>query len=210
LKEYNNTPVQPKDTGGGGGNGNTGGYSGGLDTTTKDTPKERWGLFSADSNKFIAGPFDLKNLADNEAASRKGKYKWFNGPERQWETEGIIVKKYDTGGYTGEWAGGSERENGRLAFLHQKELVLNEQDTANFLTAIQITRGMSGVLESVANKMASIGSTFSNNVANTSNGIQQQITINADFPDATSATEIEEALLSLVNRASQQAFNVNI
>jgi len=31
---------------------------------------------------------------------------------------------YDTGGYTGEWS-----NDGRLAFLHQKELVLNAEDT---------------------------------------------------------------------------------
>jgi hypothetical protein len=39
------------------------------------------------------------------------------------EVEGLA-----SGGYTGEW--GSE---GKLAFLHEKELVLNADDTANFL-----------------------------------------------------------------------------
>ena len=43
--------------------------------------------------------------------------------------------KFDTGGYTGSW--GSE---GRLALLHQKELVLNKQDTENFLNAVNILR----------------------------------------------------------------------
>ena len=41
--------------------------------------------------------------------------------------------KFDTGGYTGEW--GSE---GKFAMLHEKELVLNRDDTANLLEAIRM------------------------------------------------------------------------
>jgi len=41
-----------------------------------------------------------------------------------------------TGGYTGNWP----EPNGRLAFLHQKELVLNADDTKNMLSAVNITR----------------------------------------------------------------------
>jgi len=41
----------------------------------------------------------------------------------------------DTGGYTGEWGA-----DGRLAILHQKEIVLNANDTVNFLSAIEILR----------------------------------------------------------------------
>jgi hypothetical protein len=42
---------------------------------------------------------------------------------------------YDTGGYTGAWG-----PEGRLAVLHQKEMVLNAQDTENFLLATNILR----------------------------------------------------------------------
>jgi len=38
---------------------------------------------------------------------------------------------YDTGGYTGEWG-----PEGKLALLHQKELILNKDDTSNFLSAL--------------------------------------------------------------------------
>jgi hypothetical protein len=41
----------------------------------------------------------------------------------------------DTGGYTGEWG-----SSGKLAMLHEKELVLNQNDTANFLDALNISR----------------------------------------------------------------------
>lgn len=210
LKEYNNTPVASKDTGGGGGGGTSGGGGGFTGGDSNDTKRTRTAYKVYQQQKSNGYTYVMETFYSEaeakkyvEERSRTNR----TGDRIYWKA---ITESYDTGGYTGEWVGGSQKENGKFAILHQKELVLNEQDTANFLTAIQITRGMSGVLESVANKMASIGSTFSSNVANTSNGIQQQITINADFPDATSATEIEEALLSLVNRASQQAFNVNI
>ena len=47
--------------------------------------------------------------------------------------------KFDTGGYTGEW--GSE---GKIAMLHEKELVLNKEDTENLLEAIRLLKGVSG------------------------------------------------------------------
>ena len=41
----------------------------------------------------------------------------------------------DTGGYTGVWG-----PDGRIAMLHEKELVLNASDTANFLKAVDVMR----------------------------------------------------------------------
>jgi hypothetical protein len=43
--------------------------------------------------------------------------------------------KYNTGGYTGSW--GSE---GKLAILHEKEIVLNKEDTENLLASVQMVR----------------------------------------------------------------------
>jgi hypothetical protein len=41
----------------------------------------------------------------------------------------------DTGGYTGEW--GTE---GKIAMLHEKELILNSDDTTNFLASLEVLR----------------------------------------------------------------------
>jgi hypothetical protein len=41
----------------------------------------------------------------------------------------------DTGGYTGAWG-----NSGKLAVLHEKELVLNKSDTENILSAVVATR----------------------------------------------------------------------
>jgi hypothetical protein len=51
-----------------------------------------------------------------------------------------------TGMYTGSW--GSE---GKVAILHEKELVLNQTDTQNILDAVTIARAMAmGVTSSIA------------------------------------------------------------
>ena len=49
---------------------------------------------------------------------------------------------YDTGGYTGEWG-----PEGRLAMLHQKEIVLNAHDTENFLAGINILRDITSAID---------------------------------------------------------------
>ena len=46
-----------------------------------------------------------------------------------------LIQGYDTGGYTGAWG-----QAGKLAVLHEKELVLNKYDTENLLQAIQMLR----------------------------------------------------------------------
>ena len=118
-----------------------------------------------------------------------------------WVKKSDIVG-YDTGGYTGEWS----NNNGRLAMLHQKELVLNANDTTNMLSAISILRDITANLgATLLNKMASIsaGSTGSIGQGLAAAGMEQNVVINAEFPNATSSKEIEDALNNLVNRASQ-------
>ena len=50
----------------------------------------------------------------------------------------MLLEKYATGGYTGEWG-----PEGKLAVLHEKELILNKDDTANMLKMIELTRNKS-------------------------------------------------------------------
>lgn len=112
---------------------------------------------------------------------------------------------FDTGGYTGAW--GSE---GRLAMLHQKELVLNARDTENMLNAVNIIRDISRVIDlnaaSSANAFNLISSTYATNGGQT---IEQEVTIHAEFPNATDHTEIEEAFNTLINQAAQFANRKN-
>ena len=109
---------------------------------------------------------------------------------------------YDTGGYTGEWG-----PEGRMAMLHQKEIVLNAHDTENFLAAIGIVRDISDQIEKNAivmqyqNQLAN----YRASVGNSDKTLQQEVHITAEFPNATDHNEIEEAFKNLTNLASQYA-----
>ena len=113
------------------------------------------------------------------------------------------ISGYDTGGYTGTW----NNMNGRLGFLHQKELVLNAKDTKNILDTVEIVRNITNSLgETLLSKIASISTgnaNFMHDMSKSSNDIKQNVIINADFPNAENAQEIENALNNLVNKASQ-------
>lgn len=109
----------------------------------------------------------------------------------------------DTGGYTGDWG-----PEGKIAMLHQKELILNAKDTENFLTATNILREISDMLDQNA-LVASLGAI--NLRAMTLNTpadqvLQQEVTIHADFPNVTDHNEIELAIDNLINAASQHAY----
>lgn len=107
----------------------------------------------------------------------------------------------DTGGYTGQWG-----PEGRLALLHQKELVLNDSDTSNFLAATGILRDISKLidLESIANRLTGVSNIWTGSLGG-ANTLEQMVQIEAHFPNATDRNEIEEAFSNLLNTASQYA-----
>ena len=128
-------------------------------------------------------------------------------------TSAEIKKTYGlaTGGYTGKWVDGDKK--GKLAFLHQKELVLNAKDTSNILTAVKSVRSMQDILSALNTSMqARTGSLLSdllnhrNNLNNGNNIVQQKVYIEAKFEGQTESAQIEKALDNLVNYASQYAF----
>lgn len=108
---------------------------------------------------------------------------------------------FDTGGYTGEWG-----LDGKLALLHEKELVLNADDTTNFLKAIDVVRQISDMID--LNALSSAGglsSLFAATASSSSQNLQQEVHITAEFPNATDKDQISEAFSDLVNLASQYA-----
>lgn len=106
---------------------------------------------------------------------------------------------FDTGGYTGQWG-----PSGKLAMLHQKEIVLNADDTKNFLQAIDILRSIVSVIDLGAMQAMS-GSMVSSSINSANNSLNQNVTIHAEFPNAVNHSEIEQAFDNLVNKASQYA-----
>ena len=112
-----------------------------------------------------------------------------------------VMAKYDTGGYTGSWG-----SSGRMAMLHQKELVLNAQDTENMLKTVDMVRNIVRVIDlnagSHSGGLGYIGAAYNGHNAQV---IEQDVTIHAEFPNAVNHTEIEMAFDNLINHASQFA-----
>lgn len=118
---------------------------------------------------------------------------------------------FATGGYTGSWDG----NDGRLAVLHQKELVLNANDTKNMLDAVDTIRDITSLNSSITNSIAkSISGIVAGTTQHMLNGgnITQDIgsgeqyvieNINAEFPNAQNVDDIREAIMSLPRLASQ-------
>ena len=103
---------------------------------------------------------------------------------------------FDTGGYTGKWG-----PEGKLAVLHEKELVLNKEDTSNLLKIIEIVRN------AIDNNIstAGFGLLRAAGISTNNETLEQNVTITAEFPNATDHNEIEQAFDSLINRAAQFA-----
>lgn len=105
------------------------------------------------------------------------------------------ISGYDTGGYTGQWG-----KEGKLALLHEKELILNKGDTENFLSAM-------GILKEITKTIAlqSIIPDVSKFAFGGNNVVEQEVTIHAEFPNVSDHNEVELALSNLINTASQYA-----
>lgn len=134
------------------------------------------------------------------------------GSKEEWKKkmQALGISGFATGGYTGIF------DDAKLAFLHQKELVLNQSDTENILAAVQAVRTIGTDLFKSIEKsldgnaiaaMALMGQKL-NPVATApiQDSIEQTVHIDkVEFPNVTSRTEIEEAFISLTNDAAQWA-----
>ena len=147
----------------------------------------------------------LKYLRD-EAFRKKFVAAW----NRKYQQDKMLPQ-FDTGGYTGDWSS----SKGKLAVLHQKELVLNKEDTANMLEMIQMVREMQQ--NELKFRMANLNNEIQDVIRQNSQIekiksqqelLEQSVAITANFPSVNSKKEIEEALSELVNKATQLALKV--
>ena len=95
---------------------------------------------------------------------------------------------YDTGGYTGDWYG----NEGKLALLHKKEIILKEEDTKNFLQGIELSN------ELLKEKLQSYKIE-----GNKNNETVNYNEFKIDFPNATNHNEIQKAIEGLSAMATQ-------
>ena len=194
-------------------------------------------IAKSSSGKYIAEAYDIGLFSTYKKGERiwidpltkgSGSYDWdvYDGDYSVFKSkvstnlgEWLKSKGFNTGGYTGQWPNGSK--DGRWALLHQKELVLNEQDTPKILDAVKLVREMTtgSIISDMQKKMNNLISNLENDLIGTyvgleaaaasvyTNGqaLEQQVHIDATFPNVKDAKEIEAALNNLVNVASQYA-----
>lgn len=147
------------------------------------------------------------NPSGSRSSKSSGNNKTIVETDQGFIAGGEYYKRYygmATGGYTGDW----HSSEGKIAVLHQKELVLNEDDTKNFLEGTHILREISSSLQgSISNRISNIGlrSVFSTDKEE----LEQNVHIEASFPNVNSKKEIEEAFNDLVNLAAQRAMRNN-
>lgn len=111
------------------------------------------------------------------------------------------MAKMATGGYTGAFG-----PEGRMAILHEKELVLNKADTQNLLTTVSFVRDLTRMISlNAADASSGLGNLFMGEVGQGGGYLDQTVTIHAEFPNATNHSEIEEAFSNLIGLASQYA-----
>ena len=183
-------------SGGGSGSGSGGGQTSSGGSSSSDTGRN-YKVVGYDERGISITIYD-KTL--REAQEIMEQYNRRGGKTR--------VAHYDTGGYTGDW----HSSEGKVAMLHEKEIVLNKHDTENMLDAVNVVRHIVASLDgSMLGRLADMSALAFNSVTpgiETSNEtLEQNVHIEASFPNATNRNEIEEAFNNLVNIASQKALN---
>ena len=143
--------------------------------------------------------YDVSKAIENKNANNDS-----NSSSNSSSSSSAMVK-YDTGGYTGNWG-----DAGKLAVLHEKELVLNSEDTTNVLTAVQLVRAMLSTIDLNAQQAsAGFGQLIASTIRDNSNEtLQQDVHIVAEFPNVEDHNEIKEAFNNLINQAAQYANRV--
>lgn len=121
---------------------------------------------------------------------------------KQWVRD-VTGISFDTGGYTGKFG-----PEGKLAMLHEKELVLNKQDTLNMLKMVALARDALGQV-SIGSSL--IAQTAASGYASGQTGFNSQnVSIEAHFPNVVDHNEIEQAFNNLANYAAQNAYNFDL
>ena len=173
-----------------------------------DRKKKLTEIFGSKGQQYIQGKITewvnsgkIDSIANSYDKSTRDKWSYTNLKNNY--KKGAF-QKFDTGGYTGQWG-----TDGRWAMLHEKELILNKEDTANMLSAVKTVREIAAMVDLQA-QSATLAGQYAlalGNVQSSKNAqLDQNVHITAEFPNVQDHAEIELALTSLVNRASQYAW----
>ena len=143
------------------------------------------------------GTYSVMQIQGNEVLIGRG------GVATGWvKKTDLDLVGFDTGGYTGEWG-----PDGKLGILHEKELILEPGDTENILASVSILRDLIHSID-VQAVYNSLGKGLLSPQLSLQSGqetLEQNVHIEATFPNVQNHNEIEEAFNNLINTASQYA-----
>lgn len=158
-----------------------------------------WHWDANEGNWWYATGYEAGQYVKNQTILYKGK-------RYDFDSDGWLTSDengYAEGGYTGNK--GVRGVDSIPAMLAPGEYVLNADDTTKILSAVQLLRGLSsGVLIAAANAIAKLANGSIPQAAQSEQiPVQQDVHIEATFPNVSVASEIEDALNNLVNETVQ-------
>ena len=158
-----------------------------------------WHWDANEGNWWYATGYEAGQYVKNQTILYKGKRYDFDS--NGWLTSD--ENGYATGGYTGNQ--GVRGVDSIPAMLAPGEYVLNADDTTKILSAVQLLRGLSsGALAAAANAITKLANGSIPQTGQTEQiPVQQDVHIEATFPNVSVASEIEDALNNLVNETIQ-------
>lgn len=117
------------------------------------------------AQKYYGNPYQWTKIAQANA----------NPDPRRLQIGRKLIIPFDTGGYTGDWV----TNEGRLALLHKKELVLNESQTRDILDVAKIVDKISGFIPRISANKPNFGSS---SITNTGDNYSLE-TLVLEIPD---------------------------
>ena len=226
-------------------NSSNGGSTGGGSTLPNGKSRTVGNSYTLYSDpNGVAGTLGVYNNSSKTYAMITGDYRYLSastivdrlrkaGYTQQNTSSSMALRKYlasmRSGGYTGSWKGSASLDDlsaGRIALLHEKELVLNEEDTSNVLKAVNVLRNLSvdkisesiitaarastSVLNGVgASLMQTVAGLTQNVQSGNMNNYSRNMTVNADFSGVRTADAIYQALMELDNYGMQESYSTS-
>lgn len=172
-------------------------------TTRTELPFKKWQKPASGLGKsYFKTEYEGKEIyvaqKGIESTVINGSVKYFAVKGAPWYEK---LPQYDTGGYTGEWG-----PEGKLAWLHQKELVLNTSQTEDLLMTMELLDSIIKQIDMMTmnNKINQMSAAMNQAInAMYREQVAQEIHIEANFPNANDRNEIYQAFEMLANDTSQ-------
>lgn len=175
----------------------TAGWGNGADR--RKNIESKFGAGAYETYQGLVNDYDIKSKAASGAWTKDIGVYSYDELRRKYG-----ISAYASGGYTGDFS------DAKLAFLHEKELVLNQDDTKNILATVGIARDIFSSIEKAidGNSIAAMALMAErlgmSAIPSTHDSIEQTIHIDeVSFPNITSADGLEEAFRALPDRAKQ-------